>query len=634
MIRSRPWSTRTIPFLSILAAGTALAAPEEITVTAARMAVPVEQLGSSVSILDAATLERRQARDVVDALKLVPGADVVQSGPEGRQASIFVRGGNANQLLVLRDGQPIADPSTPSGALDLAPFGLADIERIELVRGPQAAIYGSQAIAGVLNLISREPTASGADARLEGGTRDSYRARGRARLVQDGVRLEVGAEQLYSGGEDVTPPSARGTRASENDPVRRDAAFATAAVDLGERVTARAAAHWSRARVALDTSPEDPNSVETTRNLDLSASVTARLGVWTPTVTATRTDYLRHDRDDADRYSSTAVDTHNDGRRERVQWDNRIAAFDGHVIDAGAEFEREDFTSSGVSDFSGFRISERSHASQRRTGAWIADMVTWGAVSGAASLRLDDPSGYATRASWSIAPSWRVTDTTRLKASVGTGFKVPSLYERFGFQPTNFGSAFRGNPDLRVERSRSWEAGIEQALFAQRVKIGTTWFDTRYRDSIQTVFLPSFSSTTVNNVDAHARGLESFAAIAIAEAWSLRLDHGFTVVQDNHARELLRRPKNRASGELAWETDLMAASLTGRFVGARNDVASNGSTVRAGGFVTFDAAGWWQATEQVRLTARLVNLLDRQTEPAIGFAGPRRQLYVGAEARF
>jgi vitamin B12 transporter len=452
--------------------------------------------------------------------------------------------------------------------------------------------------------------------------------------VQDGVRFEAGAEHLYSGGEDVTPPSARGGRAEENDPVRRDSAFATVAVDLGERVTARAAAHWTRARIALDTAPEDPNSSETARNLDLSASVTARLGNWTPTVTVTRTDDRRHDRNDADRVSSTTVDTHNDGRRERVQWDNKLAVFDGHRIDAGAEFERERFSSSGLSDFSGFQIAERSQASQRRSGAWISDVASWGAFSGAASVRVDDPSGYATRASWSVAPSWHITDTTRLKASAGTGFKVPSLYERFGFQPTNFGSAFRGNPNLRVERSRSWEVGIEQSLLQQRVKLGTTWFDTKYRDSIQTVFLPSFSSTTVNNVDANARGLESFAAVAIGDGWSLRVDHGFTVVQDAQQRELLRRPKHRASGELAWETDRFAASLTARFVGARNDVDANGRTVRAGGFATADASGWYQLTEQVRLTARLINLLDRQTEPAIGFAGPRRQLYGAVEARF
>jgi vitamin B12 transporter len=634
MSRFRPLACRAVSLVVLAAALPAAAAPDEIIVTAARLPVAIDAVGSSVSVIDTAAIERRQVRGVVDALKLVPGADLVQLGAEGHQTSIFVRGGNANQLLVLRDGQPIADPSTPAGALDLAPFGLADIERIELVRGPLAAVYGSQAMAGVLNLVTRAPTSSGADARLEGGTRDSYRAQGRVRLVTGGLRLEAGAERLYSGGEDVTPRNARGNRPAENDPVRRDAAHALAEADLGERVTARAAARWSRARVALDTSPEDPNAVETTRNLDLSASVTARFGGWTPTVTATRTDYLRRDLDQADQYSATIVDTRNEGRRERAQWNNKLALFDGHVLDLGAEFEREQFTADGFSDFGGFRIAERSHRAQRRTGAWITDFVTWGALSGAASLRVDDPSDYAKRVSWTVAPSWRIDEATRLKAAVGTGFKVPALYERFGFQPTNFGSAFRGNPDLRLERSRSWEVGLERSFLAQRVHVGATWFDAQYRDSIQTVFLPSFSSTTVNNVDAHAKGLESFVAVALAPGWNVRLDHGFTVAQDTRGRELLRRPKHRASGELAYESDELAGSLTGRFVGGRNDVAADGATVRAGGYITFDAAGWWRLSEQVRITARLVNLLDRQTEPAIGFAGPRRQFYAGAEVRF
>ncbi|SDF56300.1 vitamin B12 transporter [Limimonas halophila] len=616
---------------------------QEIVVTPTRTPTSIERVGTSVSVIDRRTIEDRQYRTVGEALRSVPGLRMVQQGPRGTATSIFMRGANSNQTLVLLDGQRIADPSTPAGAFDFGGLTTENVQRIEVVRGAQSSLYGSGAIGGVVNIITREAKQDGVRGgiRAEAGTRETIDGSAELRGRSGEVSFAATLSGVDTDGDTVTPARLRpGGAGSEDDGHRQVKGTARLGVDLTERLELSIYGEISDSRTELDTSPEDPNSEGETRRYITNAELAGSFwdGRYRPTVRVSYSDFTRDDTNRPDALSQTETDTRNEGSRAGLSLENELDVHADHTLVFGASVREESFEASGFRDFGGLRQTLQSDADATTAAAYVQDVFQLTErLSGTVGVRFDKPEDFDGQATWHLAPSYTIPATgTRLKASVGTGFKTPSLFQRFGFTPTNTGTAFRGNPNLDAEESFSWEIGVEQRVLDERVRAGVTYFQSDVDDGVVTVFDANFNSTTVNNEDLDIQGVESFLAVTPVPALNVRVDHTYLDAENaDTGQRLVRRPRHKLNLEARWQPGARW-TLTGglRAIAGGTDIGFTGGRVDLDDHVVARAAARYRLNDRVALTARVENLTDTDYEVADGFKGPGVEGFVGTRVSF
>ncbi|HYF07660.1 MAG TPA: TonB-dependent receptor [Acetobacteraceae bacterium] len=609
-------------------------------VTATRVPTPAERIPAAVTVLDRATIEERGYATLAEALAAIPGLRLVQTGGPGQQASAFLRGAAGRHVLVLLDGVPLHSPAEANGAFNFGQELLGDIERIEVVRGPTSAHYGSGALGGVINLITRRAPEGRVFApfgEIAGGSNATARgvigAAGRAR----GFDWMVAMQALSARGSNATAPRFF-SNAGERDGFR--GAAVTARIGYSHEATRiEGLIRWRENSFGLDDVPtDDPNYTGRDRSwMGFIRAETALLGgAWTTglrlSASADRQRYVNPP--DAGNVFSTTDDLYR-GSRTTLEWSNtlRLAAM-GFVADPvitfGALTERE--TANSFAGPAAFRTvtdaAIRSHA-----GYLGAQFRVFDRLDVTAGLRHDAPEGYEGATTWRIGGVLAVPEVaSRLRASVGTGYKAPSLFQRFGV----IGTFFRGNPDLRPEDSFSWEAGIETDI-APWATVSALYFDTRFRGLIN--FDPTFR--TLENVDrARVRGAE--LGVAIRPAPWLSATGAWTITEardEATGTPLPRRPRNVASLTLriAPLPALVIAPeilFTGRSPeGAFARYADDGTALPARGYnrpgTVVNLGAQWRVSDGVALFLDGRNLTNSRYEPANGFVIPGRVLLVG-----
>lgn len=622
---------------------TAQSALDTIVVTPTRSPTPIERLGTSISVIDRRTIEEHQYRTVSEALRAVPGLRMASQGPRGTTTSVFLRGANPEQTLVLLDGQRIADPGTPAGAFDFGGFTTENVERIEVVRGPQSALYGSGALAGVINIITRSGEDEGVrgDIRLEGGTRATLDGGASLRGRSGAVSFAGTLSGVTTDGDTITPARLRPDGAgSEDDGHRQIKGTARLGVDLSERLDLSLYGEVMDSHTELDTSPEDPDSAGDTRRYVTRAELAGTFwdGRYKPTISVRYSEFERDDTNDPDAFSPTETDTRNEGSRAAIRVENELDIHPGHTLVVGGSVREESFEASGFRDFGAFRQTLESDADTTTGAAFVQDvMQLTPRLSGTVGVRFDKPEDFDGQATWHVAPSYTIAETgTRLTASVGTGFKTPSLFQRFGFTPSSTGTAFRGNPDLDAEESFSWELGVEQALLDERVRGGVTFFRSQVDDGVTTVFDEDFNSTTVNNEDLDLQGLESFLAVTPIPSVTARLDHTYLDAEnEDTGQRLVRRPRHKVTLSGRWQP-AGRWTLTGRVraLAGGTDIGFNGGRVDFDDRVVVRAAARYTLSERMALTGRVENLTDSDFERVDGFKGPGIEAFFGTQVSF
>lgn len=645
---------RLLSFTSALALSLALPAqaqeaiPETI-VTATRIPTPAERVPAAVTVIDRQTIEERGYQTLAEALQSVPGLRLVQTGGLGQQASAFIRGSASRHVLVLLDGVPINDPSEPNGAFNFGNELLGDIERIEVVRGPGSSLYGSGAIGGVVNMISRRAPAN-TPFQLFGegaaGTQRTVRGVLGAAGTTDRYDYMVAGQSFSSRGFDATAPRFS-SNTGEREGFTGQAATARFGFrpDAGSRVEAML--RWRENQAGLDNVPrDDPNNEQTDRRLyGQVRGETTLFGIWTTGLRAAVTEDRRRNLNYPDAGSSTRTDDLFRGQRETYDWGNRVRLGDlGAAQDVGLAFgithERE--TSDSRSGNLPFQTVTNASA---RSTAFHAGLQArfFGRLDVSAGIRQDEAGDYDGFTSWRLGAVLAVPEVqSRLRVSAGTAFKAPSLFQRFG----TIGNTFRGNPNLDPERSFAWEAGIETDLpgFGRQdfATIGATYFDTRFRDLIN--FNAAFS--TLENVErARARGAE--LSLTVRPATWLDVGAAWTITETRDEltdRPLARRPRNVVAANariaptdrivIAPELLFTGPSPEGAFASYRDNGSSVSTIAYNKAGTVLNLAASYRATEQVSLFAEGRNLTGSRYEPANGFVVPGRSLLVGTRFTF
>ena len=620
---------------------------DDLVVTATRLATPRGELASSVTVITAEDIQRRQFRSVPQALRSVPGLHVVQTGGPGQQTSVFMRGANSNHTLVLIDGVEVSDPSSPAGAVDFSNLWLDNIERIEIVRGPQSTLYGSDAIGGVIQITTRrgEGKLHGAG-KLEGGSDNTVNQQASAAGSTDRVSYSFGVTHTDTDGDSVTPARLRNGVSAEDDNYENWTTSARLGMAVSDTLEVTVFGRYIDSETDLDpelemfgfgTTEDRDARLEQTEYL-LRGEATAQLlaGLWEATFSTSYTDYDRKNRNDRQSPTETLTRTSFDGDKLKFELKNDFYPVDAHILTLGLETEKENMDSGGFSDFGGFFIGEETNADARNKAVYTQDQFSYGErIFGTIGMRYDDYDGFGSEITYRVAPVYVHRQTnTRLKASVGTGFKAPTLFQTEGFTPNNFGSFYRGNPDLDPEESFGWEVGMEQMLWGERLNFGVTWFKSDIDDLMQVVFDPSFNSTYENIDNADIQGAETFIQLRPLESLSVRLDYTYTDAEDNDTGEpLLRRPKYKLDLDVEFQpVSRVSINLAINYVSDYKDISRETSGIIKGDdYAVLDIAADYLLNKQWRLFGRVENATDEHYEPADGFQASDRGLFAGAE---
>ena len=632
---------------------------ESVVVTAAGRELPRSRVTDSVTVVTGNDIAARQFETVADALRYtVPGLGVTANGGRGSQTSLLTRGGESDFTLVMIDGVRVNDFG---GAYDFAHLPVADIERIEVVRGPQSAMYGSDAIGGVVQIITKQGGPARVGGVVEGGgfgtSRVSLNTAGAAGPVAWGAAIE----QLDTDGQNGA--SARsGSSVSNDDYLRRDLSLHVRW--RGDRGTTLQSVvrYGTNERGYPGPWGSDPGgtysgidtvSRGTNDHWLLSVGMTQRVGSRVDQrveLSHTRTDTLF-----ASPYGESTAAANRLTARSRTD----VTLRDGVVATGGVDIQQEQAGSTYITDamFSEVPVDRRMigvfgevrvDPTPRLaiTAGLRGDHITRVALSGDGFARPSFADGTEVAANpkvslgWYLRPAETTTDWTRLRVSAGTGIRPPSAFE----------IAFTDNPGLEAERTRSVDAGVEQAFASGRVVMEATAFFNRYDNLIVSVG-PSLRDAsrfrTDNLANSRARGLEVTATGRTARGFEARATYTWlhTEILALDATEaeapgpfsvgdaLLRRPRHQGSVELSLTQPRFSVFTS---IGTRSrtldidpSFGSFGGFFDNPGYALVNLGGRIRVSAGIELTARVLNLLDRDYEEALGFPGLGRSVIAG-----
>ncbi len=631
------------PIALLAAAGAAVVPPvasavqsdeplDQIIVTGARTPMPATSLGSAVTVITRDEIERRQSRYVADLLRAVPGFAVSHSGVVGSQTQVRVRGSEANHVLVLIDGVRANDPAT-GDEFRWEYLASADIERIEVVRGPQSALWGSDAIGGVVHIITRSGAGAPAfGAYLEGGSEDTLNAAVNAGFGDDGWSFGFGLEQLTTGGSNIS-------RTGDEDD---DADLTTGTVNARLAPTDTFAVDFS-ARVVDAYSQFDAVDFLVTGlpfDSDVAAKATqtyAQLGA-----TVGRADgRMRH------RLSARYFDSDNrnlvDGVEDSSSASDRVTLayqadvrLAGNLLSLAAERETTRFEQRGTVVFDDPNQDQAMNVTSAIVDyrAQNGERLTW-----LLSARYENNSDFDDSLTGRASLAWRVTDATALRANIGTGQKTPTFTERFGFFP----GSFAGNPGLEPERSTSYELGIDRTLGSVRLELNA--FRQDLAKEINGFHCPDSwpAPCTAINMPGTSRrsGVEIGLRWAVGADADVSATYTYTDAEDADSAAELRRPRHAGSlqADFRFLEDRVSLVLAADYGGTRRDVffppwPSPSEVVTLGSFWLVDLTAQYRFSETVRLFARGSNLLDSGHEQVYGYRTPGRAVYGGIRLAF
>nr|WP_279010492.1 TonB-dependent receptor [Aeromonas jandaei] len=581
-----------------------------LVITANRVEQPVSSVLAPVVVIDRAEIESRQVQSLPELLKTLPGVQIATLGGRGHISSLFIRGTNSNHSLVLMNGRPIA--AMVAGTPDLSQIPLGNIERIEYIRGPRAAVYGSDAIGGVINFITKTSAKNGSETHLKGGAGSNGYGQGELRTVQSlgqktDMNMLIGYER--TDGFDVVANTKQPDRdgfASRNGQIGLNHAFNDA---------------WSADFNAqgYDNLTDTDGSTDQSRvqafqydgglkfqGKDLSSRLEASYGE----------NKLKTWQEAKGEASGEPIHT----GLTRFSWINSWSGIEGMNLTGGADWQREEMKSDSRSYGKTFSAPDRDN-----TGLFAVGSYRWQALLWELSGRTDDNQQYGRHNTWSAASGLDIDENHNVRLSYGTGFKAPTFNQLY--YP---GSE---NPTLKPEESKNLELGLSGRYSAW------DWSVNLYRNRIDNLIycLTSMSYTcNPKNTTADIKGVETEIGIDTGPVHH-RLSYDYTRAKDkgNQDLQLLRRAEHKGS----WiaDTRFDATTLTTEllYVGKRydNNWATN-QRVELGAYTLLNLAASYEVTQQFTLGGRIDNLFDRDYAPAYGYASPGTEFKVTADYRF
>ena len=629
-------SISLLPVLSVAAWSHAALADSDspevfdpVVVTATRSETPESHQGDTTTVITAEEIASRGLNSVVEVLRVVPGLDVVQSGGAGQQATVFMRGAASGQTLVMIDYTEMNDPSNPTGGFDFANLQVDNIERIEILRGAESGMYGSDAMGGVIHIITKKgdgkPKVS---AFAQGGNYNEYKVGGGISGSTDRAHYSLNASHFNLQGVSAADHAMGNT---ERDGYRNTTVDSRAGYQLTEQLDADWTLRYNDAFVSQDDCAgyeqwgmrcDDPNNYGSTSELYTRGQGHMKLmdGFWEQRAGVGYSQTDRNFSNDPDPEHLGSWDynrSHYTGEKLKAEWLNMLNFSRDHVFTLGLENETNRMQSQSVMSLDA--PEEGSVASMNDAAVYGQEQISFfenAYTTG--SFRYDNNNRFGGHVTGRLSQVYLIPLTnTRIKGNYGTGWKTPSLTEAF--------DPFYGNPDLKPEGSYNWDVGVEQGI-TRDAKMGLTYFNNRFQNLIVWASDPNnppYYGKLENVASATAQGLESFVEWKPMERLNLRANYtldvthayGVTPGQDD-GQALWRRPLNKGSFDADYHfTDAISSHLNILVVGQKSDV--NDKTVP--GYALVNLATHYDVSKELQLYMRLDNLLNKQYEQLWGY---------------
>jgi vitamin B12 transporter len=608
--------------------------PAEVIVTATRIPTPAIQIASSVTVVTADEIADRQIKTMPDLLRDVPGLNVIQSGGPGGQTSVFIRGTDSNHTKVFIDGIDVSDPSSPTSTFDLGQLLTQDIEKVEILRGPQSGLYGSDAIGGVINVITKSGSGPAQfSVSTEAGSFDTFNQSGAVSGSLDQFNYAANIEHFHAGSTPVTPldllPPGQPRINDYDDNL-------TESTKLGFQVTQQfdigLVARYTDTHLRFTgedydnyPAPDTPDATQSENDTkQYYTRATARLssfdGALEQTLGAAYSNIKSYEYSPYD-YQPGESESDYFGARVKFDWQGNIRLAANEQLLLGAEHQRDSITapvSAGTTIESGYAELQSSVGKD---------------FFNALNVRYDNNDRFGSQVTYRVAPAYLIEDSgTKLKASVGTGFKAPTLSQMFQNFPD---FDFFGNPNLKPETSLGYDAGFEQALLSRRLNFGVTYF----RNNIKNLIATNAADTSYANYGrVTTQGVESFISYQPLQTLTLRMDYTYTEATDDVLdQELLRRPKHKGSMDAEWHAterwSLNASVLSvSSWVDGNRDFSI--PRLNAPPYTTVNLASGYQLSHSLTVYGRITNLLNRHYQNPDGFMQPTVGAFAGIKATF
>jgi vitamin B12 transporter len=583
---------------------------KEVVVTATKMEEAVEETTSDVIVIRSKDIKKMNTQFVTDILKNVSELNLTQNGGAGKQATIILRGGNTEHTLVMIDGVKVK--STTTGTFDFSTINVDDIERVEIVKGPQSTIYGSEAMAGVINIITKKGKgAPKIAASFEAGSYGTYKPSATVSGGSDKADYRLTGTYFNSNGISAAK------KGTEKDGYKNASVSGKFGFSPADVVDLELTGKYYYDRSELDVfGKDDLNYVQHGHHYLFSGKGKFYfLDIWEQILTvSTVKDALKYRDPDTPNNNAeviTGMDT--------IDWQHNFYLSEAYILTFGAEYREESGENKG-----GFNktVDNKALYVNNKVKLFNDDLII------NAGLRIDDHETFGEETTYRIGGVYNIRPASlAVKASYATAFRAPTLNELFYKDP--WGSS--GNPNLKPETSSSWEIGIEKEIIEDRASVSATYFNQKYEDLIDWVETPpgSWTYMPLNISNAEVRGLETGASVHVTEEVLVTTSYTYLDTENKQTGERLRRrPKDKVSVTAEYSSSPVDILLSYTFVGKVFDSESYG---HLGSYSLVNLSGSYKLKENIKLYARIDNLFDEDYETAGGFNTPDLSAFAGVK---
>jgi outer membrane cobalamin receptor len=595
----------------------------EIVVTGSRVATAPEDLAANVTVLSRADFDVEKPVKLADILRRVAGVHVDQVGGRGGTGSLYLRGADPNYTLVLVDGVRVNDPTNArGGSFDFSTLDVADVERVEVARGPYSAVYGGDALAGVINIVTRPAPRERAQLSLD-ASGGAYDSREFALSAGGPLAARAGRGNWNLGASD----------SNEGEVVRGnhfDSQRVSGSVDagIGAATTLYASGRYaqsSRAGFPDDSGGYEFAALRTTEKRDadeavLGAGVSTRVGAATFSLTAGYFD--RDDHIDSpgvapgvrDPFGVPPSDVDTNLTRYSATHSGTQKISELLSVAYGIDWLREQGSSDGALDFGGGFLLPTTFELTRTSWAPFTEvrLDSGLGLSAQAGVRFDKPDGMDSVTSPRVRLAYEFADSgLTLAGAWGKAFKLPSLYA--------LGHPLVGNPDLAPERGESHEIELSQSLLEGKARWSATWFDGAFRNAID--FDPGPPPRLVNRNRVDTDGFELAGNLALDAQWQLdaSVTHARSRIASTGA-QLRNRPEWRGGVAAHWSPlATLKLSAAATYVGTSLDSSIATGDLRLDAYTRIDVSASWQVSPKLEAFVAVDNLTDQQYEEFVGF---------------
>lgn len=598
---------------------------DPVIVSATRIPTPQSEVASSVTLITRDEIEAKQAKTLQDVLQNVPGVEMPSYGGPGTATYLFTRGTNANHTKILVDGIDMSDPAQSDGSSNLENILAGDIERVEMLRGPQSGLYGSDAIGGVLNIVTK--AGSGPlkmTGTVEGGSFGTFNQTGAASGSLDKFSYALNVDHLRSESMDVEPDyKVKPGNAHQDYAYDTEMASGKFGFQVSDNTDLGLVVRGGQAKLDdLGTSGnymagahtyQDNNQFMTRGTLHN----TLFDGRFDQTFGIAYKEERRH-------YDTPGTaPTQYGGDTEKYDWQGNLKLVEGETLSMGLERQSQALDDRKPAKFTADTGNTAGSLQlQSKIGTHFANAI---------SVRHDDNDQFGTANTYRIAPALLLPETgSKIRASLGTGFKAPSLDQLFDNYP-NY--AFYANPNLKPEKSLGYDVGFDQNLLSDKVQFGSTYFHNNIKNLISSVYLSGPGYSTYENISsAVTQGVENYISYQPLESLKLQANYTFTQTNNlSNKSQLVERPKHKTGFSAIWQaTDDLRLSTT---VTGTSNYYSYYYT-KGSGWWTTNIAADYRLNETVSLFGRVNNLFDRSYQMQTDYQAPGLGAFAGVKVSY